>query len=210
MDVITDTFGVEPGDQNNNGRLQAGINTLEVTRIEDGCWHDEDGNVLGCAKNMRTGSSYNAFVRDPKRHGNLPNLDVMDGAKVVKVEGIFDDDDENENVVISYVKKGHRKTVEAKQEVLLSAGSWGNPKIAMLSGIGNSTELEKVGIETKIDSPAVGRVKDHGVLWMRAILNNLPDAFPDASSADSVAAAAAAPSSSSCEDTILENPVCTF
>lgn len=210
MDVISDTFGVEPGDQNNNGRLQTGINTLEVTRIDDGCWYDEDGNELGCAKNMRNGSSYNAFVRDPKRHGNLPNLDVMDGAKVVKVDGIFEEDDEN--VVIHYIKNGQAKTVEAKQEVLLSAGSWGNPKIAMLSGIGNRTELEKVGIETKIDSPAVGRIKDHGVLWIRAILNNMPDALADTYSAGASSDDSSADSSStaSCEDTIMGNPVCTF
>jgi len=218
LSIISDTFGVVPGDQNNNGREQAGMNTLEVTRVEDGCWHDEDGNVLGCAKNMRNGSSYNAFVRDPQRDGKLPNLDILDGAKVVRVEGIFEDDDEEENVVISYVKKGRLHTVEAKQEVLLSAGSWGNPKIAMLSGIGNATELENVGIEAKIDSPAVGRVKDHGVLWLRAVLNKLPDVLAtDSGSMDGTAnadtdadASEVAVDASGCEDTIESNPVCSF
>ncbi|CAB9524163.1 Choline dehydrogenase [Seminavis robusta] len=166
-------LGVPVGDQDSNNRYQDAIGSLQESRVAGGCWYDEDGNQLGCAANLRNGSSYNAFIRDPQRQGELPNLHILEGAKVVQLYDFMPDNTDGP-MTIEYVYKSYRYYVQAGREVLLSAGSWANPKIALLSGIGNKDDLAEVGIESKIDLPGVGRgLKDHGVLWMTAMLNNI-------------------------------------
>lgn len=162
-------------DQDVNSRDQSGISTLQVSREADGCWTDPlSGNELGCASNVRRGSSYNSFIRDPQlRQGELSNLEVVEGAKVVQIKDITPDNVDGE-MEIQYIKTGWRYVVKARNEILMSAGTWGNPKIAMLSGIGPKDELEAAGIESIINLPGVGKhFLDHGVLWMTAMLNNV-------------------------------------
>jgi choline dehydrogenase-like flavoprotein len=54
------------------------------------------------------------------------------------------------------------KTIEAKKEVVLSAGSLLSPKLLELSGIGQKDVLKKAGIEPKVDLPGVGEnLQDH-------------------------------------------------
>jgi choline dehydrogenase len=53
-------------------------------------------------------------------------------------------------------------TVKANKEVILSAGSFGSPQILMLSGIGNTDDLKKLGIEVKKELNGVGQnLHDH-------------------------------------------------
>lgn len=50
----------------------------------------------------------------------------------------------------------------AREEVVLSAGALGSPKILLLSGIGPSAHLQSVGVTTMVDLPAVGEnLHDH-------------------------------------------------
>lgn len=50
----------------------------------------------------------------------------------------------------------------AAKEVILSAGTAMTPSILMHSGIGDSAELESVGIETVVNIPDLGKnVQDH-------------------------------------------------
>jgi choline oxidase len=61
------------------------------------------------------------------------------------------------------------RTVQARREVILSAGTVDTPKLLMLSGIGPAGHLRDVGIDVLVDSPAVGsNLDDHVeglVMW---------------------------------------------
>ncbi|EJC99456.1 alcohol oxidase [Fomitiporia mediterranea MF3/22] len=52
---------------------------------------------------------------------------------------------------------GDTYTVNARQEIILSAGAIGSPQLLQLSGIGDPSILQPLGIEVKVDLPAVGR-----------------------------------------------------
>jgi choline dehydrogenase-like flavoprotein len=101
-------------------------------------------------------SSATSFL---KKVMDRPNLDVVTGAHVSKIHL-------NDKIAekVSFFKNGNSKhviTVEAKKEIIVSAGSIGSPQILMLSGIGPKEELEKHQIPV-IQDLAVGRnLQDH-------------------------------------------------
>jgi choline dehydrogenase-like flavoprotein len=47
--------------------------------------------------------------------------------------------------------------VNARKEVILSAGSFNSPQLLLLSGIGDKAELAKVGIDSVLHLPDVGK-----------------------------------------------------
>jgi choline dehydrogenase-like flavoprotein len=50
----------------------------------------------------------------------------------------------------------------ASKEVILSAGSFGSPRVLMSSGIGDRSDLEALGIPVILHNPSVGRnLSDH-------------------------------------------------
>ena len=60
------------------------------------------------------------------------------------------------------------RTVNARREVILSAGAIISPKILMLSGIGDGDDLKSNGIETVHHLPGVGRNhQDHAAIGMQ-------------------------------------------
>lgn len=57
---------------------------------------------------------------------------------------------------------GDRTSVVARQEVVLAGGAYGSPTMLLRSGIGEKHELEKQGIECRVDLPGVGKnLMDH-------------------------------------------------
>ncbi|KAK7035857.1 choline dehydrogenase [Favolaschia claudopus] len=67
------------------------------------------------------------------------------------------------------------QSVMARHEVIVSAGVFQSPQLLMLSGIGNSTQLNEFGIETVVDLPGVGsNLQDHDEI---AIIWNLTENF---------------------------------
>ncbi|CAE6433231.1 unnamed protein product [Rhizoctonia solani] len=63
---------------------------------------------------------------------------------------------------VSFVHNSTLYSVEAKKEVILSAGAFQTPQLLELSGIGNSTILRQNGIKPLIDLPGVGEnLQDH-------------------------------------------------
>ncbi|XP_014369288.2 glucose dehydrogenase [FAD, quinone] [Papilio machaon] len=77
---------------------------------------------------------------------------------------IFDND---KNIVGVEVKLSNNKilTIGAKKEIILSAGAINSPQLLMLSGIGPTDHLDKIGIKTLVDSPNVGKnMQDHALV----------------------------------------------
>ena len=71
---------------------------------------------------------------------------------------------------ISMKYKGTTRVIRADRETILSGGGFNTPKLLMLSGIGDRSELEKFNIDTVIHAPQVGKnMQDHllhgGVLF---------------------------------------------
>jgi len=54
-------------------------------------------------------------------------------------------------------EKGKLRTYTASQEVILSAGAFGTPKLLMYSGVGPRNILTQFGIPVKVNSPLVGQ-----------------------------------------------------
>ncbi|TGO07567.1 hypothetical protein BTUL_0265g00160 [Botrytis tulipae] len=60
---------------------------------------------------------------------------------------------------------GQKSFVKAHKEVIISAGTYGSPAILLRSGIGSKQEVEKLGIQSQVDLPGVGKnLMDHLVV----------------------------------------------
>ena len=115
----------------------------------------------GTIRNGRRESGVTAFLK-PAR--NRANLEIRTDALVTRVLL------ENRRAVgIEFTSGGESRTLRARREVILSAGSIGSPQILLLSGIGAGADLHALGIAVRHDLPAVGRhYTDHlaiGILY---------------------------------------------
>jgi choline dehydrogenase len=85
-----------------------------------------------------------------------PNLALLNGT-VSRILWKNDEADVPEASGVEYLTPdGNIKTVNARREVILSAGALRTPLILELSGIGNPSILNGLGIETVVNSPGVG------------------------------------------------------
>ncbi|KAG6916336.1 hypothetical protein DXG01_007319 [Tephrocybe rancida] len=74
---------------------------------------------------------------------------------------------------LSTSSPGPTFTVTALKEVLLAAGSVGTPQLLMLSGIGDSPSLQKLGIKTVLSLPDVGKnALDHPFVALQWSVNS--------------------------------------
>ncbi|XP_055698387.1 glucose dehydrogenase [FAD, quinone] [Phlebotomus papatasi] len=62
---------------------------------------------------------------------------------------------------VEFVKNGKRYQINAKREVILSAGAINTPQVLMLSGIGPREHLAEKGIELLHDLPVGDNLQDH-------------------------------------------------
>lgn len=120
-----------------NGERQEGCGPLQRT-IADG---------IRC-------SAAHAYLQ-PIRH--RPNLSVIDHAHATTL--LF----HNDRVMgVQYLRYGVVEQAYAAAETILSAGAFRSPQLLMLSGLGPARELEKLGIEARLDLPEVGKnLQDH-------------------------------------------------
>lgn len=99
--------------------------------------------------------AYSAFV---KPHINNPRLTIITHAYAKKV--LLNKDKRADKLLVAY--QDSNIEITAKKEIILCTGAINTPKILMLSGIGDPKELKKLGIQTNISLPAVGKnLQDH-------------------------------------------------
>ncbi len=113
---------------------------------------------------------YQVTQKDGRRHSaadaylkpalDRDNLTAVTGARVTRVR--FDG---REAVGVEYARDdagGSPATVDATEEVILSAGAINSPYLLMCSGVGPADHLADHGIEVVEDLPGVGRnLQDH-------------------------------------------------
>lgn len=129
--------------------------------------------------NTRNGLRMSAARAYLKPARNRPNLTIEQNAQVSRV--MFDG---RRASGLEYVKGGHKYSVRARNEIVLSAGAVNTPQLLLLSGVGPANALQAHGINSVLDSPAVGRnLQDHyGIDHMyrstRPTLNNRLHPWP--------------------------------
>ena len=128
--------------QDFNGKKQDGAGLYQVTHF-----HGE--------KQGQRCSAAAAYLHPVQK--SRPNLTVITHAQANRV--IFED---KQAVGVAYEKDGVEHTVMARQEIILSGGAFGSPKVLMLSGIGPAEHLQAHGIDVLVDAPEVGgNLQDH-------------------------------------------------
>jgi choline dehydrogenase len=123
------------------------------------------GPAVRTIKNGRRVSSAWAFLRPVRQRPNLTiavnttvNRVLFEGDKAVGVE--------------ARTAKGTHTTYTAGRETILSLGSIATPKLLQLSGIGDRSQLRRLGIDTIVDSPNVGRrMREHRCFAIQFRLN---------------------------------------
>jgi choline dehydrogenase-like flavoprotein len=102
----------------------------------------------------RRASSATAYLRPALARTNL-RVEVHALARRILIEG-------RRAAGIEYERGGVTLTARAEREVILCAGVINTPQLLMLSGLGDSEELERHGIRTNVALPGVGRnLQDH-------------------------------------------------
>ncbi|KAI3608921.1 glucose oxidase [Moniliophthora roreri] len=87
-----------------------------------------------------------------------PNFTIITNATVTRI--LWAPNTDNSSLLkatgVEYIANGEKITLEVTEEVILSAGTIGSPKVLELSGVGNSTILTAAGVEPVLDLPTVG------------------------------------------------------
>lgn len=94
-------------------------------------------------------STARGYLHPIRRHKNLRLMTRAFVSRIRVRAGVAD--------AVEFQHYGISKLAVARREVLLAAGTFGSPKILMLSGIGPRAELERHGISCLHDLPGVGR-----------------------------------------------------
>ena len=113
--------------------------------------------------NQRRGSRWSGTKAYLRPVLNRPNLEVITSAHVEKLNISTNKDGRKQasGVHLRTANQGSQ-VVEARKEIILSAGSIGSPQILQLSGIGPGKFLSSKGIEVMHDLPGVGEnLHDH-------------------------------------------------
>ena len=136
-----------------NGAAQEGVGMYQVTH--------------------RNGERFSAAKAYLTPNLNRPNLQVMTGAHTTRVllEG-------RRAIGVEVRVGGELKQLQARREVLLSAGALQSPQILMLSGIGPGAQLQQHGIPVAHDLPGVGlHLHDHADVVLCYDAPKLTDLF---------------------------------
>ncbi|WP_050927873.1 GMC family oxidoreductase [Aestuariivita boseongensis] len=128
--------------QDFNGSEQEGVGLYQVTQFHSG---PQKGERCSAA----AAYLFPAMTR--------PNLTILTKTQVRRVRW-----DGLRATGVEIQQNGKRQIIEAKREVILSAGAFGSPQLLMLSGIGPRDELARHKIEVVHELPGVGQnLQDH-------------------------------------------------
>ena len=138
---------------------------------------DNQASFFPTIMNLRDGfrcSTAKGYLRGID--GQNRNLDIILGALVTKV--IIDKNNRAVGVMFDRDESSHK--VYAKKEVILSAGTVSTPQILMLSGIGDCSHLNSVGVPCQVNLPAVGQnLQEHWACYGNSwLLDNAPPRPP--------------------------------
>ena len=149
------------------------LDSFAQAAVEAGIERTEDFNAGDNAGigyfdvNQRSGWRWNtskAFLRPAKTR---PNLTVWTQAQVEKLSLTRGADGALRCTGAVVQRGGVSLAVEARREVVLSAGAVNSPQILQLSGIGPAAVLKAQGIEVLLDAPVGENLQDH--LQIRAV-----------------------------------------
>ncbi|TFK19462.1 aryl-alcohol oxidase [Coprinopsis marcescibilis] len=146
---------------------------LETTRTEREFSFNLDpnsGEPLGLTWTQSTigngerSSSATAYLNTSVR--NRPNLSVLLNTRTTRIlrSNRHGGDLELRTVEFAESAQGPRRTLTARKEVILSAGSFGSVQILLNSGIGDRRDLTSLGVPVVHSLPDVGKgLSDHPV-----------------------------------------------
>lgn len=139
-----------------NGEIQQGVGYFQVTQFHD----------------QRRGQRCSTAAAYIHPNLNRKNLTVLTNSHVERVLI-----DSGRATAVTFRQGNTIKTVTARKEIILSAGAYQSPQLLMLSGIGPTEELQRHGIEVKVDLPNVGQnLHDHPDMIIGYKVNR-PDVF---------------------------------
>ena len=125
---------------------------MKQALLEAGVPYNDDpngGNAFGFGPLVESYSPYPDKKRSYAANSyQLDDVNIMVDSAVARIT--------IEGQVASGVQLANGHMITAKREVILSAGAINTPKLLMLSGVGNKTELEALGLASTIDLPDVG------------------------------------------------------
>ena len=118
--------------------------------------------------NIKNGERQSTSQTYLKQVAGSQQLTILTHALVHKVNIEGSADNSRATGVVYSIKGGVAVTASARKEVIVSSGTFGSPKILLLSGIGPSAHLISVGIQPRIELPVGKNFHDHQHLSINA------------------------------------------
>jgi choline dehydrogenase len=129
------------------------------------------GSLEGCGclqatlKNRARCSAADAYLHPIRTRSNLQVATHAHATRIL-LEG-------RRATSVDYLHRGVAAQAIAAREVIVSAGALRSPCLLLLSGIGPRDELERAGVEPRVDLPGVGKnLQDHLNVKVRCEINN--------------------------------------
>ncbi|KIJ39434.1 GMC oxidoreductase [Sphaerobolus stellatus SS14] len=163
-----------------------GISSVSLLGFSFGC----SGRIINATQQLPDDFPFNLGMSSRKSLGiamkylNRPNLYVLINARVTK---IFKTSTGEQQLAFQQVEftqdgpTGKRIQVQAEKEIILSAGAVNTPFLLLHSGVGDTQEPTRVGVQPLLHLPSVGKnASDHsliGISWSVNSTNTLDEIF---------------------------------
>jgi choline dehydrogenase-like flavoprotein len=130
---------------------------VKVYESPNGAMMEGEGGAARTDTIIRNGRRQSIFRSYVLPYMDRPNLTVLTEALVLRVhvEG-------SRATGVEFLHQGKVHRIDAGNEIILSLGAINTPRVLMLSGIGDESELKQVGIPVTQHLPGVGKnFQDH-------------------------------------------------